>query len=230
MRPASMEVIQTGLTSHYHAIIFGIDIKDLELYEGKPLQVHKTKKHKFSDGSVRTSVIYRSKLIQEAWSIYDQEFDKYDPIGFVSVGEVTWETCAYVARYVQKKVFGGKTYLQDLYECQPEFSLMSRRPGLAGFFPLDHPDVFDYNILHVGDCPKDIPVPSKFIDLLVSGDHYTSEDVSRYLHLKAIRKEFANDRNLIRLMDSDLGYIEALEKEENAKLQKSSSLVRDLEC
>ena len=204
---------ERGERPHYHAIIFGLGLEDLG-------DLHLIKLNKLKQP------IYRSWELDRCWSVkkqlfFDEDTEIYDPIGYVSVANVSWETCAYVSRYVQKKVYGGKSYLQDLYECAPEFSVMSRRPGIGAYFPIDHPEVFDYNILHVGDCPKDIPIPSKFIDLLMN------ENSSRWMHLKAIRSEYARDNLLTKLWDSDLGLYDYFDRIENEKLQKSSLLVRN---
>lgn len=56
------------------------------------------------------------------------------------VGEVTFESCAYVARYICKKITGQqaeshyeKIDLQtgEIYQLQPEYATMSRRPGIG---------------------------------------------------------------------------------------------------
>lgn len=204
---------------HYHAIIFGLSLEDL-----KNLKFYKLNKLK--------QPIYISPELNEVWSIrkkrfFDDEEEFYDPIGFVTVAAVTWETCAYVSRYVQKKVFGGKNYLQDLYECESEFSVMSRRPGIGNYFPLDHPEVFDYTILRVDDCSKEIPLPSHYVDMLVNGSlGYSSENTLKWLVLTKNRKEYCSDKLLTKLGSSDLGLIECYEQEENEKLQKSATLER----
>jgi len=57
---------------HYHAILFGVDFEDKELFQ------------------VRDEIrLYTSKTLADLW-----------PYGFVTIGEVTMESCAYVARYV----------------------------------------------------------------------------------------------------------------------------------
>lgn len=66
---------------HYHLILFGLELSDL-----KPLQ--KTKQG-FN--------LYTSAFLERVWS--DENFVK---LGHVSVGEFSWETAAYVARYVTK--------------------------------------------------------------------------------------------------------------------------------
>lgn len=63
---------------HYHACLFGYDFSDRELW------------------SVRQGVrLYTSAILSELW-----------PFGFSSVGDVTFESAAYVARYIMKKVTG----------------------------------------------------------------------------------------------------------------------------
>ena len=48
------------------------------------------------------------QLIDEAWSIYNKGTKEkpafYDSIGYTFASDVSWKTCAYVARYVVKKV------------------------------------------------------------------------------------------------------------------------------
>jgi hypothetical protein len=105
---------------HYHACIFGIDFPDKVFY--KPA------------GEAR---LYSSALLERIWSY-----------GFCTVGDVTFESAAYVARYIMKKVTGDlakEHYLcvdndtgeiacdarGDLCVRQPEYVTMSRRPGIG---------------------------------------------------------------------------------------------------
>lgn len=88
--------------AHHHAIIFGFDFPDKELWSCR-------------DG-VR---LYRSAFLEKLW-----------PFGFSSVGNVTFESCAYVARYVTKKINGEMA--EDWYgDKTPEYLTMSRMPGIA---------------------------------------------------------------------------------------------------
>lgn len=64
---------------HYHAILFNHHFEDAELFK-------KTKSG---------SIIYRSDDLENLW-----------PFGYSSIGDVTFESTAYVARYVLKKVTG----------------------------------------------------------------------------------------------------------------------------
>lgn len=79
---------------HYHAIIFGYDFPDRKFFTQD-----------------ETSAIYVSEELKKLW-----------PFGLSSIGDVTLQSCGYVARYSMKKVNQGKT---------DEFLLMSRMPGIG---------------------------------------------------------------------------------------------------
>lgn len=83
---------------HYHAVIFGLQFPDLMIH---------TVKNGFQ--------YYRSPTLEKLW-----------PYGFSLIGSVTFESCAYVARYVMKKQKGD-----DVDESLQPFVLMSRMPGLG---------------------------------------------------------------------------------------------------
>lgn len=66
------------------------------------------------------------KTIQDNWSY-----------GFIYCGSVTYDSCRYVADYVQKKY--SKDYSKDVYgDFQPPFSLMSK--GIGKRYALDNKD------------------------------------------------------------------------------------------
>lgn len=107
---------------HYHAIIFGYDFPD-----------------KYLHTKVNDNLLYRSPTLEKAW-----------PFGHSLIGDVTFESAAYVARYVMKKRKGdedtvdpktGKTNKEhymvadditgEIFQLEPEFCLMSRRPGIG---------------------------------------------------------------------------------------------------
>jgi len=102
---------------HYHACIFNHDFHDKSLY------------------SIREGIkLFRSVTLEKLW-----------PYGFSTIGDVTFESAAYVARYVMKKQMGktadGKTAHQyyehldsetgEVIDLKPEFTTMSRRPGIG---------------------------------------------------------------------------------------------------
>lgn len=98
---------------HYHAIIFAARMPDFVFYKQ----------------DVEGNTIYTSAALDKIWGK-----------GSCKIGEVNYKTCAYVARYVVKKVDGKKRdaghYLVHdmdgvISEREPEFGRMSRRPGIG---------------------------------------------------------------------------------------------------
>jgi len=98
---------------HYHAIIFGLDFVDSR-YD---VQV-----------SERGDTTWSSPVLDDLWGM-----------GLNRVGEVTFESCAYVARYVCKKVNGklAESHYErtlpsgEIAQLKPEYATMSRRPGIG---------------------------------------------------------------------------------------------------
>ena len=100
---------------HFHAIAFGMDLKDRV-------------KWKKSDSG---EWAYRSPMLESLWTK-----------GHCTTGYVNYKSAAYVSRYVMKKQTGkaAKEYYGDR---RPEFSVMSRRPGVgAGWFEKYGSEVF----------------------------------------------------------------------------------------
>jgi len=89
---------------HYHAIIFG-----------ESFSVPRSKTRQEENGTIT----WQSNLLDELW-----------PFGLNRVGSVTFESCAYVARYITKKISGPNA--QEHYQgLAPEYATMSRRPGIG---------------------------------------------------------------------------------------------------
>lgn len=92
---------------HYHAIIFNL-----------PITPDKLKLHTINENY---QAIYECQELEKIWGK-----------GFVSLGEVTFSSCAYVARYITKKQKGVEAYEEYLKKGQiPEFVRMSRKPGIG---------------------------------------------------------------------------------------------------
>lgn len=107
------------LRPHYHACLFGYMPRDL-----RPLRRNKNPKNGEESNS-----LYTSDSLTSIWSH-----------GYVTVGEVTFESAGYCARYITKKILGDKqaesywrvdTKSGVIHQVAPEFALMSRRPGIG---------------------------------------------------------------------------------------------------
>jgi len=155
---------------HYHAVIFGYDFPDKILW-------------KRNNGFP----YYVSELLSNLWGH-----------GFVTVGELTFESAAYVARYVTKKINGpiAKNHYERLNEfgeyvqLVPEYATMSRRPGIGkNWFAKYHTDVFpsDEVILN-GKKFKTPKYYDRLFDLNYSYDHnFTVDEIKIRRHDKATK-------------------------------------------
>lgn len=119
---------------HHHAILFGFDFFDKELW-------------KVENGSR----LYRSPLLERLW-----------PHGYSTIGNVTYDSASYVARYTLKKLNG------DIAEAHyrgriPEYVTMSRRPGIGHFWIERYlNDVYPSDSVVVRG--KNVGMPPRFYD------------------------------------------------------------------
>jgi len=113
------------LRPHYHVCLFGYDFADK--VECEPSKSGATQ--------------WVSRELESLW-----------PNGLCTVGTLNFESAAYIARYVTKKVTGKRAadhyarvdpFTGELYQVEPEFATMSRRPGIgAGWFAKYSEEVF----------------------------------------------------------------------------------------
>ena len=97
---------------HYHACLFGYDFPDRVYYR------------RTSSGEK----IYTSKLLESLW-----------PYGLSSIGDVTFQSAAYIARYCVQKVTGdlAESHYRvitddgEVIDRVPEFNHMSLKPGIG---------------------------------------------------------------------------------------------------
>ncbi len=136
-----------NMRPHYHACLFGHDFQDKELW-------------KMSNGQP----LYRSSQLEKYWRR-----------GFSTIGSVSWQSAAYVARYIFKKLngpFGTERYERtdpssgEIYEIDREYVTMSRRPGIgAEWIKKYHRDVYPGDfVVHDGKQYK----PPRFYDKWLS--------------------------------------------------------------
>jgi hypothetical protein len=93
---------ENGERPHYHAILFNFFPEDAVF-------------HSMSGDNK----LFVSPILEELWSH-----------GFVTIGEVTFDSAAYVARYCTKKVTGSDA-VEHYRGRLPEYATMSRRPGIG---------------------------------------------------------------------------------------------------
>lgn len=153
---------------HYHAIVFGLDFQDKELFSQK-----------------EGNYLYTSKVLSDVWKF-----------GFVTIGEVSMESAAYCARYCMKKVTGVRAhdhYLRNdedgvAYWILPEYNTMSRKPGIGGHW---------YEQYKKDLWPSDeVPVPGAGVYKKVPRYYETilrREDPGLHAEVKRLREVFRKE-------------------------------------
>lgn len=191
---------------HLHCILFGIDIDSigdcvLHGYNGL------------------NQPYYISKRMYKVWRN-----------GNVLVCPVSWNTCAYVSRYVTKKIngmlFDEKYAFRNVIQ---EFALMSRNPGLGYDYLRLHPNCLDYSSINLttSEGGKKIEIPQYYLRIINNENEKNGlYDPDKYANIKETRKLFTDDRELLKLMHTDLGYSDMLEAEENVKISSIRGLKR----
>lgn len=103
----------------------------------------------------------------------------------------------------------------------PEFSLMSRRPGIGAPYMDKHPDWQEYTEFYVNGKEKSISMPKYFLKRLEKSDPVL------YDKIKSDRVRFAQDRELLKLQQTDLSFEEQIELEYERKMKCVPLLCRD---
>lgn len=159
---------------HYHLILFNIPLDDLTYFFS----------NKFGDS------LYRSSILEHYWGL-----------GHAVVGEFSWTTGAYVARYNVKKLYGKDAYVYKELGLFPEYLNTSRMPGIGRMFYEKHKDTIyelcDYDeendiylfrdqiVLPSVDGAKNVVKPPRYFD-----DLFKMDDPRAYELLSKARQHF----------------------------------------
>jgi hypothetical protein len=176
---------------HWHACIFGLDFDDKKLWKR----------------TSANSLLYRSADLELLW-----------PFGYSSIGDVTFESAAYVARYIMKKVTGknaAEHYQEidpdtgEITNRTPEFTKMSLKPGIGyEWYKQYTSDVYPHDYVVVrGKKVK----PPKYYDKKYKIDNPYEFDELLYIREKSAK---------LRYEDNTLERLAVKEQVTKAKLQK----------
>jgi hypothetical protein len=140
---------------HYHSILFNHDFEDKKFYSEN-----------------NGNKLYTSDSLSSLWEK-----------GHSIIGDVTFESAGYVARYSLKKVTGEKA--KDHYGSRlPEYSTMSRRPGIGkNWFEKYKCEVYPLDRVNVNGVDSK---PPRYYDYLLQ-----KEDPSTMALIKIEREESA---------------------------------------
>ncbi len=166
-----------NLRPHYHACLFNCSFDDMVV-----------------EKSEQGITSYSSKTLQKLW-----------PYGFCQIGELNYDTAAYTAGYILKKINGGKAvdaYLRSdeqgvAYWVTPPYVTMSLKPGIGAkfyekysmdFFPSDESPVPGKGVIR--------KVPRYYEELLSRESPEMLEGVKkrRALFIEVHRDDFTPER------------------------------------
>lgn len=153
-----------NLRPHHHVIVYGAKFEN--------------------SGYVnKERTLYRSADLERLW-----------PHGFSTIGRFTFESAAYVARYVTKKVTGKKA--EAFYKGRtPEYATMSRRPGIGkAWFEKYKKDILSQDSMIMRGGVK-MP-PPRYFDKLYEKENPLEMEVIKAKRIAKVNKE---DNTLRRL-------------------------------
>lgn len=111
---------------HFHVILFNCPLPDVYYWKSPKFKGSKPYR--------------RSHILEKIW-----------PRGFVCVGDVSFKSCAYVARYMMKKQkgFNAKHFYDDR-GLVPPFTRCSRKPGIAkSYFDENSGKIYEVDRLYI---------------------------------------------------------------------------------
>lgn len=203
---------------HYHAIVYGLHLDDLVLYSQ----------------SSRGYQYYTSAKVDRAWSrraeipsLLDDDESLHMPVmnmGRVLIGEVTWEACAYTARYMLKKLKGPEAKFYEEFNLTPPFVLMSRKPGIARQYYDEHPELYNSPFINVKTPKGGRKIrPPRYFDQL-----FDLEQPGRMQEIKTQRRLVAERKMEIEMSKTTLSVDEYLQLQEETLQNRIKSLRRDV--
>lgn len=171
---------EEGNRPHFHACLFNHNFEDKKFFK------------RTSTGSI----LYTSEILDSLW--------KHQ--GWATIGDVTFESAAYVARYIMKKVNGDPrnlTYQEidretgEVYYRTKEFNKMSLKPGIGkGWYDKWKNDVFPEDICVInGKAIK----PPKYYYLKLKEENPELQEAVAYRRENRAKKH-AHDNTDERLM------------------------------
>jgi len=165
---------------HYHLALFGAGF-ELDRYHWRT--------------SSAGFKLYRSPLLESVWDL-----------GNAEIGDLSFESAAYVARYVTKKVTGARAeahYRRTVFETGevidvvPEFARMSLKPGIGGDWWAKYKSDFIWRDYCVMDGRK-VPLP-RYYRLQMDDEEFKVHDRVRFDKFKDM--DFDDDVDRLRVRE-----------------------------
>lgn len=197
---------------HYHVILYGVDFKEdrVSYRQSKTL-----------------NPMFTSPTLDKIWSFPPRigEGSHTTNAGIATIQDVCWETCAYTARYITKKLNGPEGEFYETFNIEKPFAVMSRRPGIArGYYDSKLADgsLYGSSYIHLSTPTGGLKfAPPKYFDRLLEED-----DPEKYVEIKETRKRMAEATQKIKESSTDLDYFSYLEMSEDVFQSRIKSLRR----
>lgn len=189
---------ETTERPHYHLIIFNLPhLEDLKYYTTTDTG----------------NILYTSETITKIWGK-----------GYVTIGEVTWDSACYVARYVMKKKYGKDA--ENYYKSKakiPEFTTMSRMPGIAkNYYDQNKEKIYATDEIFIQGTKEIIKAkPSKYFDRL-----YEKENPKHMKEIKRKRDISLNRKNEI--LTKELIAPEKIQEQREIKERQTGERIKKL--
>lgn len=189
---------------HHHAIIYGIDLSDLDCYE----------KMIYDSSERRYKKRYISRVLEQKWTF-----------GFNTVDVCNSGSIGYVARYITKKI-NGDTAEEHYNGKHKEYITSSNRVALGTDYYIKNKE----ELLTTGYCCFSTSKGKKIRFFLPSSfDRWLKKnDISSYLQMKNDRS-LRSVENFNKLVDSDVSIYSYLDMKEKKRLQQFNKFVRNYE-
>lgn len=168
---------------HYHSCLFGVGFPDRYPWRK----------------SAAGFQLYRSETLEKLW-----------PFGQCEIGDVTFESAAYVARYVMKKITGDQAdehykivdpETGEIYWRLPEYTRMSLKPGIgADWYRKYKDEVFplDRVVVRGVECKP----PRYYDNLLAACDEESFGAIKEERRRKAVRLNEDNSIDRLRVKET----------------------------
>jgi len=174
---------------HHHACLFGYQFPDLKLYT-----------------TTNNIPLYTSEILSQIWQHQGNSY----------IGEVSYESAAYVARYIMKKQL-GKSAKAAYKNKIPPYTTMSRRPGIAKtWFDKYYKDMYPYDYVVIGTSKKGKP-PAYYDKQMELNHPHDFKKIKSNRFKKAIELQLHEDNSIARL-----------QIREKCRLAKTKQLIRKI--
>lgn len=198
---AAGEYGEKGDRPHYHIIFFNLNLPVEDLFEPR---------------ISNNNVYYRSKIIERAWKK-----------GISNISEANWNTIAYTARYITKKINGTGSEESYAEKGQlKEFFRVSRMPGIGeAYFRKHYKEIYEKDEIIIKNKEGTIATkPPKYYDYL-----YEQIDPKGFEAIKQKRRHEQKQAEKIKNEKTSNFRLEQKLIEERTHEEKHRKLVRTME-